>query len=438
MPRLPALVRALAAGAGLGAALAAPASGEPASAAAGDAPIADASTEDEPRASLTLDSKGLRGRSADGNFTLRIGGRLHADASTHAGDDSLSPGPTNGTEIRRARIDLRGTVYRDFGFMAEVDFAGDEVAIKDFWLGFRGFERASIRAGNLKQPYSLAVEMSSNDLPFVERSLDAELVLPFDRAIGVRIDAHGEHWFTGIGWYGESVSPNTSSRNEGFSTAGRVILAPVLEEDRLVHLGFRTAFRQTPSGARSSAFSDETTNMSNLAIVDTGTIPGVRNQTNFGPEAAIAIGPFSLTGEYNRTHLGRVDDTAPGLDFQSAHIAATWSLTGESRAEGYAIDRGEFKRLVPAEDFRFRAEGCGAFELAARWAWLDLADGPVQAGEQQRVYASLNWYANRNVRVLLDWSYVLDVRNTSTLAAGAAGTAGEGLSTFTFRAQITF
>ena len=48
--------------------------------------------------------------------------------------------------------------------------------------------------------------MSSNDLPFIERGTDTDLIIPFiDRAIGVRGDFHGEHWQVAAGIYGDSV-----------------------------------------------------------------------------------------------------------------------------------------------------------------------------------------------------------------------------------------
>ncbi|MDC3239327.1 hypothetical protein OAT88_01435, partial [Gammaproteobacteria bacterium] len=59
---------------------------------------------------------------------------------------------------------------------------------------------ATYYIGHQKQPYSLSLEMSSNDLPFVERSVDNFLVAAFtDRAIGGRFENHGDNWFVAGG-----------------------------------------------------------------------------------------------------------------------------------------------------------------------------------------------------------------------------------------------
>jgi phosphate-selective porin OprO/OprP len=114
----------------------------------------------------------------------------------------------DGTELRRARMEMSGTFHDDWRWAAEADFADNNVAVKDFWLRYRGFEKVDLTFGHQKQPYSLDIEMSSNDIPFIERSIDAYLIAPFiDRAIGVRADASGEKWFAAAGIFGEAVSP---------------------------------------------------------------------------------------------------------------------------------------------------------------------------------------------------------------------------------------
>ena len=68
--------------------------------------------------------------------------------------------------------------------------------MKDLWLAYGGLGWTSIAAGHQKQPYSLSLEMRSNDIPFIERSIDNFLVEPFvDRALGIRAQSSGDHWF---------------------------------------------------------------------------------------------------------------------------------------------------------------------------------------------------------------------------------------------------
>lgn len=413
----------------------------------------DSAREEDPAGvRVSLDEGGLELRTNDGRFEFGFGGRLHADGTLHIGDtpSNIPGGPnrdaTDGTEIRRARLAATATVYEDWHWVGELDFADNRASIKDFTLSYSGLDSVRLSVGHQKQPFSLALEMSSNDLPFTERSIDNALIVSaLDRAIGFRAEAHGEHWYAAAGIYGESVEPANDNADEGWGAAGKVVVAPILEDDRLVHLGFRGAFRRPETDNESIRFRDETTNMSNFRIVDTGALEDVQNVILFGPEAAAVFGPFSLFGEYNRAILQR--NGLRQVEFEGGHIGATWSLTGESRAAAYTIRTGEFKRLRPRENFSLGTGGLGAWELAARFAYVNLNDGgpagapgAVSGGKQQRIGASLNWYPNHNVRFMLGYEHVLqaDVGGPPSSSRVEITKEGEGLDIFTLRTQVAF
>jgi phosphate-selective porin OprO and OprP len=371
---------------------------------------------------------GLEISSEEGDFSIGVGARLHADWARHTGEAAAAQ-PVNGTSLRRGRLELAGTFYDDWEWAAESDFADDDVAVKDFWLSYRGFERVRLTVGHQKQPYSLAVEMSSNDIPFVERSVDNFLILPFiDRAIGVRADASGERWFLATGLYGEAIAPDASG-DEGWGATARVVFAPLLADDRVVHVGLRAA-RRHPSASTDVRIRDETTSFSDLRIVDTGAMQDVDTVTLVGPEAALAIGRFSAFTEYNRVSLNRRG--APTLDFDSWHLGGAWALGGESRAEAYEIEAGEFKALPLMEPFRHR-NGGGAWELTARYASIDLNDADLVGGSEETFSVGANWYANRNIRFLLDWTRIVDSDRSSPVRV-----ATEGMNIVTLRAQYAF
>src|SRR5690606_2760811 len=95
-----------------------------------------------------------------------------------------------------------------------------------------------ITAGRVKQPYSLALETSWNDLPLGERGIDAALIAPFvDRAVGVRIAPSRGRWFAAAGGSGARAGDSGS----GWGTAARFVYAPVAETSRVVHLAVRAA-----------------------------------------------------------------------------------------------------------------------------------------------------------------------------------------------------
>ncbi len=380
--------------------------------------------KDFPEVKLSLGSKGLRARTADGQFAFKIGGRIHAQASGHRG--RLEGDANNGTEVRRARFDLESTLYEDWHWKGEVDFADNEVAVKDFFVSYTGLGGSKITAGHGKQPYSLAVEMSSNDIPFIERGVDTDLIIPFvDRAIGVRADLAGANWFVAGGIFGDSVSPEDDD-SEGWGVVARAVYAPILEEDRVLHLGARSAFRE-PSGDE-TRIRAETTHMSSLFTVDTGDLMDIDRVVLVGPEATLAWGPFSFGGEYNHAFIRR--GGSDNLGFNSWRVQATWSITGESRASTYKIGSGEFKRLQPESNFSLNSGGRGAWELALRYAAIDLDDEDVDAGEQGTLTLGLNWYLNPSTRIMAEWSKILDTNSTNRDA--------EDLDIFQSRVQLAF
>ncbi|MDR6306728.1 phosphate-selective porin [Nitrobacter vulgaris] len=49
------------------------------------------------------------------------------------------------------------------------------------------------------------------------------------------------------------------------------------------------------------------------------------------------------------------------------------------------------------------AGGIGAWEIAARYSYMDLNDNLVFGGKQNNVTVGLNWYLNDNMRVMFNW-----------------------------------
>jgi phosphate-selective porin OprO/OprP len=251
-----------------------------------------------------------------------------------------------------------------------------------------------------------------------------------DRAIGLRGQSSGQHWFAAAGVFGESVDANKDN-DEGFGVAGRFIVAPIIEDGHVLHLGVRGAHRKPSASSKSVRIKDETTHQSNLNVIDTGEIMDVDATTLYGGEAAWAYGPFSVFGEYSAASIDR--DSGEDLTFAGWHAAATLSLTGESRAAAYRLDAGEFKRLTPAQDFSLENGGWGAWETAVRLASLDLNDEEIVGGDEKVLTTALNWYVNSTIRFMAEWTHILDTDGSTELREAA-----EGLDIFQIRSQFTF
>ena len=397
---------------------------------------------------VTLDKKGLQAESADGNFKFKIGGRMHADASVSGNDNFSKDGSpaeaNNGTEMRRARLTFKSTFHKVWKFKSDIDFANNEVAIKDLKLAYTGLKifeniKTRITVGHQKQAFSRELQESSNDFMYTERSLMNILNAPVvDRAIGVNIAAHGKKWTAQTGVYGESISPNNTSKDEGWGVSGRATFNPILNNDngiqKLIHLGLAGNYRETSNSATNSRggirYKYETTQMSNLYPIDTGTITTVKSLKMVGLEANGVYGPVSVGGEFTQSWMDR-NNGMSSLAFHGWYGEAALTLTGESRT----YKNGVFKRLKPKSTFSLANGGLGAWEIAARVGGINMNDGAYKGGSMKSFSFALNWYANENVRLMFGYDRIIDINN-SPLINRTSGGKPDGLNTFMFRTQI--
>ena len=102
--------------------------------------------------------------------------------------------------------------------------------------------------------------------------------------------------------------------------------------------------------------------------------------------------------------------------FSGFTIGAAWLITGETKTytpAGVAETQAGFGAPVPSRPFSLSGGSWGAWELVARYSDTDLNWNTTQAastgqlagivgGDQRVVALGINWYLNRNVRVMLD------------------------------------
>ena len=394
---------------------------------------------------VKLDKKGIQFETADKNFQFRLGGRIHADASFSSGDNYVEKNnPTqhveanDGTEIRRARMEFLGTFFKDWHFKSQVDFADNKVGVKDMFVNYTGLDFMEITLGQQKQAFSRELQESSNDLIFMERSLMNVLNEPtVDRAIGLNLSHYGDNYSAQVGIYGDTVTANKENdkADEGWAISSRLTYALIQEKDKVIHLGVAGNYRVpddkgnvTDKGLK---YAYETTHMSNLNLINTGTITGINNIKMVGLEANALYGPFTLGGEYTHTWLNR-EGGKSNLAFDGWYTEASWTLTGESRR----YKKGKFYKVEPSNNFSFNHGGLGAWELAARYAETDLNDGDVLGGQMSNLTIALNWYVNSNIRFMADYSRVLDISNSPLTKVG--GGQPDNLDTFMMRGQLAF
>lgn len=349
----------------------------------------------EPVEDFRVETKGgLEVASYNGEFSFELGGRLMLDAA-HYDTDKNELG--DGTEARRARLEVEGVLFSDWGYDFSIDFASDEqeVDVKDAAISYDGFWPVRITMGQFKEPFSLEELTSSKYTTFMERALPNEFAP--GRNIGIGVRTHGEAWSASAGLFGEALDKNPKSEaDEGWGVTGRLSYAPVHSDTRVLHLGVGASHRKPDDRGEIKFSARPESNLTDVKYLNTDDIEEVDAVTKYGLEFAGVYGPFSVQSEYIRAGLSRAAG-AEDVDFDGWYAYASWFLTGESRA--YKTKKGSFGKIKPSHRW-------GAWELAARYSTLDLNDGPVTGGEQENFTFGLNWYVNENMRFMANYILV--------------------------------
>jgi phosphate-selective porin OprO/OprP len=384
---------------------------------------------------LIIGQDGFGFKSADGNFALKLEGVLQIDSRTFFSDHGI-PG-NDGFLLRRARPIIEGTVFRDFDFEFIPDFgtgnnggnAGTAPSpqIFDAWLNYRYSPALQLRVGKFKSPIGLEQLQADAFLTFNERSLATDLVP--NRDLGVML--HGELWEGLLDYAGgifNGVGDQRNSANSAFSDdkagEGRLFVQPF----KPTKIGALEGFGFGIGGGFGTAFT-----AAGLPATTGGTTPGYATvgQEQFfayrstvtangefwhlAPQTFYHWGPVALLGEYVISDQAVATGAASRrLENKAWDVTASWVLTGENNT---------FTGVVPESSFDPKSGRWGAWELAARvsQANLDRAAFPIFSDPTTSAHSALewslglNWWLNKNVRVMTSFS--------RTTFGGGGGTA---------------
>src|SRR5208283_1066302 len=340
-------------------------------------------------------SRGLRIESEDKLSLFRIGGRLYFDGG-------FSTQPETGVQsianIRQARLDVEGRVRKYWEYRFQYEFAASNTnnvgvlgGVRDAFIANTYFAPVVFQVGQMFEPYGLEASKSINFTDFEEKALATEVFGP-GRHVGLAALATGDVWSAKGGVFSTSTldgsfapAPGTPvpwwvNSNAGwvptggaqyFDAAGRVTLALIKDDDRLLHIGGSGRYHKpndstAGNDARDLQLGSNTRMEANIlrnnllgtpdlscGVVGVFGNPGVAGKcthdvVTWGAEAVVAYGPASVQAEYFGSHYSRDPGSileastlgyyAPGGSTYEAsgfYVYGTWYLTGESRAAAY-------------------------------------------------------------------------------------------------------
>lgn len=345
--------------------------------------------------------EGLNFATEDGDFKLKVGGRVQNDW-LWIGEDKDLKGDVgeqeDGTEFRRVRLYFEGLIYGNVEYKLQLDFAGGDADLKDVYLGLLDFPVGKLRLGHFKEPFSLEELTSSKYITFLERALPNAFAPSRNAGFMLHSSAFEDRmtWAAGVfrdtDDYGEDVDDG------GYNVTGRVTVLPIYEDKgaSLLHLGAAYSYRNPDDALR---YRERPEAHLTSRFVDTGTFASDRVDL-WGLEAAWVSGPLSVQAEYIRTDADRTG-AGSDVDFDGYYVQASYFLTGEHR--NYKASSGAFSRVKPKNNFRLGGSP-GAWEVALRYSELDLDDKDITGGRLENMTAGLNWHLNPNMRIM--WNYV--------------------------------
>jgi len=354
---------------------------------------------------------GIFFESEDGTFKGQIGGRIQHDSMTQSADDDVETAAGDADQeqrFRRARLFIKGWIDERFEFKIEGDFVGGNSRFADVYLRLKDFPFSDTTFGHFKEPVGLEQQMSAGDLLMMERSLPNFLVP--GRSAGLMVNGTFAEMF---GTYAIGIFRDTDESGDSSDfTPG----SGVAKDNHAVTARATYTFLFDPAGnmvlQAGFSYSDRSETEFNFDI-DFGLDSDNLSTTSTSPlladsvdilsfEALFMIESFLAIVEYVRM---TVDEPAAGdTDFTAYSVTMSYIVTGERRP--HIRERGTVGGVRPNHNaFGKDADGIGAIEVVVRIDFLDLDDNglPLGAnGEYQTIMVGVNWYANGNVKIMLN------------------------------------
>ena len=367
---------------------------------AGQEPAKPPASETKPATVKATEKDGFVIESADGSYRLRLTGYAQIDARFYPADEAAQA--TDTFLLRRARPTLQGTLAKRFDFYLNPDFGGGTAVIQDAYLDVRFSGAARVRLGKMKPPVGLERLQSGAWLAFVERALPSSLVPNRDVGAQLHGELAGGRVAYALGVFNGVVDGGSadSDTGDGKDVAARLFIQPFrkAEKSPLQGLGFGVA----------GTLGDQTGSLpsyrSGGQLVFYSYAAGARadgQRSRVAPQASLYSGRVGVVGEWAQSSQYVASGATRARVANAAwQAAASFVITGEpASASG----------VRPKRSFDPEAGAWGALEIAARVNGLTvdedafafgLADSTRSARKVSAWAVGLNWYLNRNVKLV--------------------------------------
>lgn len=367
--------------------------------------------------------------SEDKDFKLWFDNRIYINAAVYlpTGDISnLSSKPNkdlddddgqfrfnNGMIIRRARFGIKASIYKRWFAELDIDFAYNEIEVKDMYIGYKFSDKTFIKIGNFKEPMSMERLTSSRYITNMERPMIVE-ALGGGRRLGISATVWDEHWWFSGGLFGRKVDILQKEKNrssDGYSITARAAFSPILRNDVCLHIGAYGSYRVPDlwdtdyNFVKFRTFPESRIDRRRFVRTE---VKNINNYATGGLEFGFKYNKFLLTGEYLYTNISRYSKKGgehiklKNAKFNGWYSTLSYMLIGEQKY--YSIEEAEFWPM------NINKKG-GNLELVGRISNINLNDfsdsqAIITGGQAQSYSFAANWYPNRNILIGINYSYI--------------------------------
>lgn len=373
----------------------------------------------------------------ESGLDFHVRGRIEAEAISVKQDQKnkdIYGEYQNSVGFRRARIGAEGSFNDQTRWVAEWDFASGDIKFKDMFVAIDKLPiLREVRIGNFAEPYSLEGQTRSVWFPFTERSQAFSLDPARNWGVGVYSHTDDKQLVIQLAAVRSGTDSNNgedSGNQNDWAFDARVVWVPWYNDAEdsfgLLHIGGAISQRNAKNDTVSFNQGPQAT------LLQSGTdravppfTPEITMKANqnqlYNLQSALVLGPLSFQAEWNATQVEQLK--GGNVFFHGGYILASYFLTGEHR--NYNRDFGTFWEPTVHSPFvcadgNGGIHGPGAWELAARLAWMNYdnsnlplgSNGLPQGSKQTTFTLGVNWYLNDNTRLMVDYVHAIPVDPT--------------------------
>lgn len=391
----------------------------------------------------------------DKRFRLNMAGVLHFDTRVFESGRSATS-----FDIRRARYDMRGYLYRgdiEHVFRLQIEMADTPYLRNAYWM-FKFRPEFNLQIGQFKIPSGGADWLTEEaHVNFIEYATGTPVSPFFDRGINIHSQFLGGKIqtclaaFTGVG-VDVDVAQGDWDSNKDY--VARLLLVPFkgAENKFLKGLHFAGSYQdglQSIKTVRGEA-SNRTESYESRWYRWKQSYVDLDERKRYGGEFHWLVGPAALSYEFNRVEWDNLTvyryTTSPYSNYSPSYTGATttsfpdsyhsdvhqvwvsYFLTGEEKQ--FEDVFFAWRQPKPKKNFSIKDGTWGAWEVLARYAYHDTSSGLFDGGSNAILEGSkkgysltggLRWIWNPKVRIMLDANYCKSTEGDGIQVARTAG-----------------